>query len=286
VNSKVYFSLLLFSFFSLQSALALVTSPSIVGAGGWNVELKSMLERGKIEPNENRSSFQSAEIDVHQLSITKGLEGLSFGSDHFLRLDLKYFQSGEEQVAGQTFYAADTGNAATISFGFNFTHDSQLSSGMYISVSPITNFNQDKFSVPRIDLWSLGFRTSAEINDKFYVEDIVHYGSGIPGKQNSYLGFTHLFALRLNPIIRAPVSVKGGPYAELDTSERTDSKYDSAFSPAGTQDRIRSMKVGVISAIEIQLSEQSYGSVTYVQKLGGYDAPATNATAVAFGFNF
>lgn len=29
-----------------------------------------------------------------------------------------------------------------------------------------------------------------------------------------------------------------------------------------------------------------YGSATYVQKLGGYDAPATNATAIALGLNF
>ncbi len=272
-------------FVSIDS-MALVSSPVSAGDGRWNVELRSTLERGKIEPNENKASYQSAEIDVHQLSITKGLENTSYGSDHFARVDLKYLKSGEERVGGQIFYGVDTGSVATLSYGFNFVHDPKYTSGIYLSVSPVTNFNKEKFSVPRVDLWSIGFRTSAELSDKVYIEDSIHYGSGIPGEQNSYLAFTHLFALRLDTIVGLPLTLKWGPYAELDTSERTDSQYDAAFSPSGTSDRIRSMKVGVVSSVEFALTKQSYGTVTYVQKLGGYDAPATNAFSLAIGMNF
>ena len=189
-------------------------------------------------------------------------------------------------MAGQTFYAADTGHAATLSFGFNFIHDLKFASGLYFSISPIINFNKENFSVSRVDLWSLGFGTSVELNDYFYIEDNLHYGVGIPGKQNSYLAFTHLFALRLDKTVDAPVSIKWGPYAELDTSERKDSRYDAAFSHAGTQDRIRSMKVGVVSAVEFRVTEKMYGSILYVQKLGGYDAPATNAVSLTLGSKF
>lgn len=265
---------------------ALVISPSGVASGNWNIEFKSTLERGKVEPNENRSSFQDAEIDVHQFSVTQRIEGLSFGSDHFLRLDLKYLKSGKEEVAGQVFYDADTGNAATLSGGFNFVHEPTYKSGFYASVTPIANFNNEKFSVPRIDLWGVGFRTLVELGKTFFIEDSLHYGSGIPGNQNSYLAFTHLFALRVNNLVNVPMTIQWGPYAELDTSERRDTKYDAAFSSAGTQDRIRSMKVGVISSIEFSITKDTYGTATFVQKLGGYDAPATNALSFSLGMNF
>lgn len=284
---QVLIKLLAFSisFVSIES-MALVSSPVSAGNGLWNVELRSTLERGKIEPNENKASYQPAEIDVHQISITKGLENISYGSDHFARIDLKYLKSGEERVQGQTFYESDNGTVATLSYGFNFAHEPNYTSGFYLSLSPITSFNKEKFSVPRVDLWSVGFRTSAELSDKVYIEDSIHYGAGIPRKQNSYLAFTHLFAFRLNTIVRLPFTLKWGPYAELDTSERTDHQYDTAFSPPGTSDRIRSMKVGVISSVEFALSKQSYSTITYVQKLGGYDAPATNALSLAIGINF
>lgn len=271
--------------FGLQ-ANALVSSPSAVGHGQWNIELKSTFERGKVEPHENRSSFQSAEIDVHQLALTKGVEGFSFGSDNFLRLDLKYLKSGKEEVSGQSFYAADTGHAATLTGGFNLAHDPAYKAGLYLSLTPISEFNKEKFSVPRVDVLGLGFNSSVELNAIFFIEDSLHYGSGIPGHQNSYLAFTHLFALRLDSVIGSQASIKWGPYAELDTSERRDSKYDAAFSAPGTQDRVRSMKVGVISSVEFAITKETYGIATYVQKLGGYDAPATNALSIALGVNF
>jgi hypothetical protein len=198
--------LAVFTCFVSFESMALASSPISAGDGRWNVELRSTFERGKIEPNENRSSYQSAEIDVHQLSITKGLENFSFGSDHFVRVDLKYLKSSEERVGGQTFYGSDNGSVGTLSYGFNFAHESTYTSGIYFSASPITSFNKEKFSVPRVDLWSVGFRTSAELSDKVYIEDSLHYGSGIPGKQNSYLAFTHLFARRLNTLVQLPLT--------------------------------------------------------------------------------
>jgi hypothetical protein len=60
--------------FTEESSLWGVTS------GNWNIEFKSTFERGKVEPNENRSSFQSPEIHVHQLSATQRIENFSFGS--------------------------------------------------------------------------------------------------------------------------------------------------------------------------------------------------------------
>ena len=65
------------------SAHALVSSPATVSEGQWNFEVKTILERGKIEPNGNTDSFQQAEINIYQLSLAKGIGSLGFGSDHF-----------------------------------------------------------------------------------------------------------------------------------------------------------------------------------------------------------
>lgn len=258
-----------------------MTSPDGSPPGRWNVEWKTVLERGKIEPNENKSSFQDAQIDVHQLGVTKSLDGLRFGADHFARIELKYFKSGSETVGGREFYSTDHGKSVSLSYGFNLVHEPSYTSGIYFSVSPLIDFNTSKFSVPRIDLWNLGFRTSVELSDQLFVEGGLHLGSGIPGKQNPYLAFSNLFALRAAYWI-----LRFGPYAEIDVGERTDAAYDAVYSPIGTQDRIRSVKVGFISGIEMPLSKDLVSSLAYVQKLGGYDAPATNALSFAIETNF
>ena len=274
-----------FLVFGLQ-AHALVSSPSTVTSGEWAIESKSTSERGKVEPNENKDSFQSAKINIYQLSAAYGLSGISFGNDHFLRLDYRYFTSGKEEVGGQVFYEEDTGNAATLTYGFNFVHEPVYSAGMYASVSPLASYNKDKFSSPRVDLWALGLRSGLEFNSNWFTENSIHYGSGQPGRQNSYLAFTNVVGLKLSGATEWPVTLKFGPYAELDLQERADAKYDAAFSAPGRTDRIRSMKVGVIGGVDINLPSNWYLSGGYVQKLGGYDAPATNALFVSVGVKF
>lgn len=268
------------------NSLAFVSAPSTAGDKDWSVEAGAVYERGKVEPNENRNSFQSAKIDIYQLGVTKKLKGLEWGSDHYLHLDYKEIRSAKEEVNSQVFYDADQGQVLTASFGFDFVHEPKFKSGAYVQVSPSIRINKDKFSNPRVDVWGVGFKTYLELGDLIYSEDLLHIGSGIPGHQNSYLAWSHLFAAKLERYVGSPVVLKWGPYAELDTSERTDSAYDSAFTPAGTRDRIRSMKVGTISAVEFLLPQDAYGSIGYVQKLGGYDAPATQAFSLKLGINF
>ncbi|MCO5142549.1 MAG: hypothetical protein M9962_05610 [Oligoflexia bacterium] len=282
-------SLFLISIFLALSPFnskALVSSPSGIAEGEMNIELKAIAERGKVEPNENVASHHAAKINIYQLSVSRGLSGIGFGLDHFLRLDAKFFQSGREEVNRQIFYSKDNGKSLTVTYGFNFVHTTAHSAGIYASLTPYAKFNKDKFSLPRIDLWALGFRSGLELNKLWFIEDSVHYGSGFSGRQNSYLAFTHLFALRLEPLVSLPMILKIGPYAELDLKDRYDEKYDTAFSAVGRRDRIRAMKVGFLGTVDITFSDTLYSSLSYVQKLGGYDAPATNATALTIGANF
>jgi hypothetical protein len=77
-----------------------------------------------------------------------------------------------------------------------------------------------------------------------------------------------------------------GLYAEVDTNERTDATYDAAFSSAGTTDRIRSSKYGTVLGLGFKIAEDIKLDTSYVQKLGGYDAPATQAYNFLLSYNF
>lgn len=271
---------------AIPSAKALVSGPSAVGEGMWGVELRAIQERGLVEPNEDRASYQPARIDLVRVSATRGFSAPGFGQDHFARVDLTSLTSGREEVAGRTFYEEDRGHVVTLSYGFNFLHEPTASAGLYFSVSPVTDFNHRKFSVPRVDVWAIGLKSGLEIIDQWFLENSAHLGSGIPGRQNSYLALTQIVGSRFRVFDENQLFLKFGPYAELDLQDRFDEAYDDAFSPAGRRDRIRSMKIGTILSADLMLGANHYLNLAYVQKLGGYDAVATNASTLSWGTRF
>ncbi len=100
------------SIFFSQEANALVSSHSQGNEGDWKVELKTTLERGKVEPNENNSSFQKAKINIYEASAARFF-GASFGSRHFVKLQMRAFESGREEAGGRIFHERDRGHAVT-----------------------------------------------------------------------------------------------------------------------------------------------------------------------------
>lgn len=268
--------------FAGSPAYALVSSPGSVGAGEWGAEAGTVLERGKVEPNENLSSHQPARINILRASISRGIAGPDFGTDHFIRADLKYIDSGREE-AGQLFYDRDRGAAATLTYGFNLLHEENFLAGAYASVSPYIGLNKDKFSLPRVDLFALGLKAGLRAGPSWLIDSSIHFGSGIPSHQNPYIALTQTLGYELSSRLGLPVTVRLGPYAEFDLKDRYDTRYDAAFSPAGRRDRIRSAKFGVLASADISFTQNYFSTVTYVQKLGGYDAPATNALALSIG---
>lgn len=285
VSRSGYKSLILFILVSIRS-FGLVTGSSVIDENEKRIELRVTQERGKIEPNENRASFQSAKIDINQLAYTQSIGEIDgWGKDHFFKIDYKAFTSGEESVSNQEFYARDEGKALTLSYGLSFAHELSHVVSFYVSFSPLVDFNKKKFSVPRIDTFSFGIPVSVELNNRWYLEMLTHYGSGLSSDQNSYLSFSNQIGYRFIGVTSRPFFAKYGVYAELDTNERRDANYDQAFSPTGTSDRIRSMKYGTITGLDFDF-DRFYVGLTYVQKLGGYDAPATNAVSFSLGGKF
>lgn len=289
MEKKIPLSKILLTFFSFWvsfPALALVSSPATVSEGKSALEVKAMVDRGKVEPNENMTSYQSANINIYQLSFSRGLSSPGFGFDHFIRVEYRYFNSGKEQVGSQVFYEKDSGHVASVSYGFNFVHERAFSAGMYLSVSPLAVLDRNKFSNPRVDWVAAGLKSGVELSNSFFLEHLVHFGSGLPPKQNSYLAFAQNLGFKMKEAVSIPVSIRAGPYVEVDLRDRFDSKYDSVFSAPGRTDRIRSVKMGVFAGLDLVISENWYGTLGYIQKLGGYDAPATNATYGSLGLKW
>lgn len=268
------------------NCLALVTGSSVLNENEKRIEFRTIQERGKIEPNENRASFQSAKIDINQISYLQSIDEIkTWGKNHFFRADYKSFTSAEESVSGQIFYSQNQGKSLTLTYGFSFVHELTHLAGIYFSISPLIDFNRKKFSVPRVDNFSVGLPFGLELLPGWSLESLTHYGSGLSGDQNSYLSFSNQIGYRVSGLLSRPFFVKYGVYAELDTSERIDNSYDQAFSPAGTSDRVRSMKYGTLTSAHFDF-ETFYFNFDFVQKLGGYDAPATNALALTLGGKF
>ncbi len=273
---------ILLSLLFLSPAQALISSQEQGNEGDWKVELRTTLERGKVEPTENTGSFQKAKINIHDFSAAHFFRA-GFGSRHFAKLQVRSFTSGREEAAGQLFHEKDTGIALTLTYGFDLVHELRYSLGIYGSLTPFADFNRSKFSQPRVDLANLGFQLGVGLTDSLHLENLLHFGLGYPKQQNSYLALSQALGWKMESSLHIPATLKFGPYLEMDLQERYDDKYDAAFSPAGRPDRIRSAKFGLLGSLDLGLGNYWYTGLTYVQKIGGYDAPATNATSLNLG---
>lgn len=65
--------LLLVALLISSKSNAFVSGPSSINAGENYVSIGTQAERGKVEPNENRTSFQDAQIDIYRLKYVRGL---------------------------------------------------------------------------------------------------------------------------------------------------------------------------------------------------------------------
>jgi len=235
-----------------NSAMAFVSGPSSVNAGEQYLSIGTQAERGKVEPNENKASFQSAQINIYKLKYVRGLESLP---------------------------GLSTSNVY-------FVHEADKQLGFYAQLSPGRTYNKNKFSNPRLDLFALGLTTSFNVTDNLFQRNLIHYGSGDTPSQNAYLVVDTGFGYRLNQLAGRPFTIAGSLFFEADMTERTDPSYDAAFSPSGTQDRIRAFKYGTLLGVDVALTNKVNLNINYLQKLGGYDARSTQIYTANIGYKF
>lgn len=265
---------------------AFVSGPSSINAGESYLSVGTQAERGKIEPNENRASFQDAQIDIQKLKYVRGIDGLLGLSTSNIYFEYGSFSSSKEQVGSTVFYEKDQGSYFTLGLSGDIVHDPDKQFGFYVQATPSRSYDKNKFSNPRLDLFALGLTSAFNITDHFFQKNLIHYGAGDRSDQNSYLALDVGFGYRLNHLVGRQFTLSGSLFLEADTSERRDASYDAAFSPTGTQDRIRAFKYGTLLGADVAINNLISFNVNYLQKLGGYDARSTQIYTFSVGLKF
>ena len=260
--------------FCLQ-ANALVNGVSSVATGESRIDITTQIEGGKIEPNENKASFQNADIKTNHLKYTYGLDSFSVFSVPNLSVSYSQFTSNEERVGNTLFYAADKGSVLTLGFSAELLHDPNRQFGFYINVTPSSNYNKKKFSNSRIDTFSFGVNSLFNLSAEIFQKSLIHYASGDGQDQNSSLAVDSGFGFRLSKWAQFPLVLSTTLFLEADLKDRFDASYDAAFSALGTTDRIRAFKYGTLLGLSGNVTDSVSVSFDYLQKLGGYDARST-----------
>lgn len=278
--------LILAAIFFSGKLFAFVSGPSTVNAGENYITVGSQSDRGKIEPNENRNSFQDAKIDAYKVKYARGFEEIFGLGRSNVYIEYGSFSSATEQIGPTVFYEKDKGSYLTLGLSGDLVHDLDKQFGFYIQITPSRSYNRNKFSNPRLDTFAFGLSSAFNVTENFFQKNLIHYGSGDRPAQNSYLALDIGFGYKLNHLVGRQFTLSTSLFFEADTSERKDSLYDSTFSPSGTQDRIRAFKYGSLFSADIALTNQINLNVSYLEKLGGYDARSTQIFSSNIGYKF
>jgi hypothetical protein len=293
-----------------SDAAALITTPVGGAAGDVDVNLSVTLERGRIEPNDDEDSWQSAAWELYTAGAGYTVGDAGPFKDLFLRVEYGFYSSPAEIVDaalapgaicptplanGCQIHPADEGHLVSPQLGFNLIHEPDYSLGAFVKGTVPLGVDQEKFVIPRLDLIGGGLVWGQRFAPWLFVQSGFFVGSGpASGDQNatiavfSYFGFE---GKRWLPT--GDVGLRVGPYFDGDLTERFDARYDGAFFagvptaagsapaiPADTADRVRMMRFGVSLAAYVQVARSIAIEGGYTQKIFGYDTPATQFFSV------
>lgn len=272
------------------------------------------LERGLVEPNENKASFQRAQWEMFTVGGGYGIGDVGVLQDLSVRAEITGYQSPAEvndlargsvpagacagvvTAPGQCqFHPSDRGAFITPSIGASLVHTGQFAFGVFLVGNIPVGVNYEKFVVPRVDYVGGGFRAGTEFSSWFALETSFYVGSGSAGKggrQNGTFAATQLLHFRTGRIGTSPfvrLGVKLGPYVDGDLiGERTDPAYDQAYTAGypDRTDRIRMFRFAASAFPYAQVSDKVSLELGYLQKLFGYDTPATQLYTATIRYVF
>ena len=272
------------------------------------------LERGLIEPNENKASWQKANWDMFTVGGGYGVGDVGPLQDVSIRAEFTGYQSpaevndlGRGAVApgscrgvvigpGQCqFHPSDKGSFITPSLSANLVHTAAFSFGVFVLGNIPIGVDYSKFVLPRIDYVGGGFRAGVEMASWFAFETSFYVGSGSAGtvaKQNGTFAATQLLHFRTGRIGESPffrMGVKVGPYVDGDLfGERTDAAYDQAYTAGypDRTDRIRMFRFASTVLPYVQMSDKVSLELGWLQKVFGYDTPATQLYTATIRYVF
>ncbi len=296
------------------SAHALIPIPVGGHPRELDVFVRATLERGKVEPNENKASFQKANWEMYTVGAGYGVGDLWLLQDVSVRAEITGYRSPAEVndpskglvtaaacrgiVVGPgqcQFHPSDKGSFITPSLSANLVHTAAFSFGVFIVGNIPIGVDYSKFVLPRIDYIGGGFRSGVEMATWFAFETSFYVGSGSAGtvaKQNGTFAATQLLHFRTSRLGGSPffrLGVKVGPYVDGDLiGERTDPAYDQAYTAGFPErtDRIRMFRFASTVLPYVQMSDKVSLELGWLQKLFGYDTPATQLYTATLRYVF
>lgn len=304
----------------LLTALTAVRADALIPipVGGHPRELdvfaRVTLERGLVEPNENQASWQRAQWQMFTVGGGYGFGDVGFLQDVSVRAEYTGYSSPEEVndlsrgavsaaacrgiVVGPglcQFHPSDKGSFITPSVAASLVHTATTSFGVFIVANIPLGVDYSKFVLPRIDYVGGGLRAGIEATPWFAFETSFYVGSGSTGTvatQNGTFAATQLLHFRTARLGTSPffrLGVKVGPYVDGDLfGERTDPAYDQAYTAGYPErtDRIRMFRFAASVLPYVQMSDKLSLELGYLQKLFGYDTPATQLYTATLRYVF
>ena len=286
------------------NASAFVAGASGGKPGDATAEVKVGLERGLIEPNENQQSWQDARWNLFSVGLSYSVGNIGPLLDTFFRVGGTYYVSPAEnnergdvaeamcrgQVTGPggcQFYPRDTGGLLSFAVGFNAIHTKDAVLGFTLESNLPLGVEFDKFANPRVDYIAGSVQLGLQLNSWLSYQTNLYVGSGPFGPQNAQVAFTQLFGGRYDGRGWS-FGLNAGPYIDGDLTERTDDRYDAAYT-AGfpeVRDRVRMARFGVVTNPYVVIQDRFTIKMTYLQKFFGYDAAATQFFEFAVSARF
>ncbi len=295
-------------------AEALIPIPVGGHPGELDVFARVTLERGLVEPNENQASWQKARWEMFTVGGGYGLGHHGILQDLSVRAEITGYQSpaeindlgrgavttgcpGPSPAPGQCqFHPADRGSFITPSISTSLVHTGTMAFGVFLVGNIPIGVNYEKFVLPRIDYLGGGFRAGIEPASWFAFETSFYAGSGSPrpgrDRQNGTFAATQLLHFRTPRLGTRPffkLGIKVGPYVDGDLfGERNDRAYDQVFTAGYPQrtDRIRMFRFAASILPYVQVSDTVSLELGYLQKLFGYDTPATQLYTATLRYVF
>jgi hypothetical protein len=180
------------------------------------------------------------------------------------------------------FHPKDDGSFVSPSISFNVLHPGDFSLGFFLVGNVPIGIDFARFTTPRVDLIAGGVTVGLRMQRWLSFESRTYVGSGMfvgDDKQSATIALTNLFGFEAERwLLPWKVGIKLGPYFDGDLlGDRSDPAYDAAYTAGypDRSDRIRMMRFGLAFLPYLQITEHAALELGYVQKIFGYDTPAT-----------
>lgn len=253
-------------------------------------------EFGKVEPTERPSTFQSADIKILNVGAGYTIGKVGPFQDFYVRLDGFYYIAAEESVerpdddlpVGYPFFGQDKGGYVTATVATNFVHEARYAFGGFVQGTVPIDVDLEKFATVRLHYVAGGTTLGVFITDptkvvRFAYANRLFFGSGAYDgdfQQNANVAFTNLFVLEFARWLlpwRAGLSF--GPYVDGDLNEHVNGVYNRAYASVTPDlvagDRIRMFRFAVMVLPYFRVTDHAAVELGWVQKIFGYDTPAT-----------